>query len=90
MEDGQLNLVATISKSGYFNIIFTAISVKETEDSFAARKAEAEKAIEEQEKANETAGNQYSYIDKNLTANTEYSYKIAAVVDGKTSLCPEH
>lgn len=85
VEDGQLNIVATISKSNYFNIIFTAISVKETEDSFAVRKAEAEKAIKEQEKANETAGNQYSYIDKNLTANKEYSYKIAAVVDGKTS-----
>lgn len=64
------------AKAVILTLSFTAISVKETEDSFAARKAEAEKAIEEQEKANETAGNQYSYIDKNLTANTEYSYKI--------------
>lgn len=84
--DGQLNIVNTVSKDGQLGIYFTAISIKETDDSYAARYAEYEAAKKAQESEQGTEDEvRYVYTDNAVASNTTYSYKIAAVVDGHTS-----
>ncbi len=85
--DGQINFVNKVSKNNYAALYFTAITIEETDESYAARVAEAKAAYEaEHAKDEETSGEtKYSFVDTGLTANTTYSYQIAAVVDGKTS-----
>lgn len=81
VKDGQMNIVNTVSKTGYAALYFTAIEIKDVNyDTWAAEKASAsEKAAEE---STET---RYSYVDRTVKSNMTYSYKIAAVVDGKSS-----
>jgi hypothetical protein len=81
--DGQLNLTNTISKSGNPGIYFTALEIKSTDyDEWLENK---NNSSNENSNENSKESKTYVYTDKSVKAGSSYSYKIAAVVDGKTS-----
>ena len=82
--DGQLNLVNTVTKNGYAALYFTGLEIKTEgyDEALAAYEAaqssqDAETVIDE--------NTVFSYVDETVEGNTNYSYKVAAIVDGKVS-----
>lgn len=77
VSDGLLNIVNATSKSNNPAIYFTGIEIVQT--------AMAEPESGEEDDIVVDNNVKYAYTDTNLKGNTSYTYKIAAVVDGKTS-----
>lgn len=79
--DGVLNIVNTPSKNGYPGNYFTGLTIKDVNyDEWAAAQDK-----NDGENTEDTTDVTYVYTDKTVDAGKTYSYKIAAIVDGKTS-----
>ena len=86
--DGKLNLVNAVTKNGYAAMYFTGFEIKT---------ANYDEALAEYEAAQSgaqggalggvgvSADTVFSYVDDTVDGNTTYLYKVAAIVDGKTS-----
>jgi hypothetical protein len=74
-EAGQISVTSNSASNA--RAVLSAIVITELEPIYAE--------AEETEEAAEASNTVYSFVDTGLSANTTYSYKIAAVVDGKTS-----
>ena len=83
VSDGTLNIVSTVSKKDFCALYFTGIEIKDvTYDEWLLEKEASESESESDEDTNEDL---YSFVDDTVEAGSSYSYKIAAVVDGKDS-----
>ncbi len=81
--DGQLNLVNTVTKTGYAAMFYTGFEIKTAnyDEALAAYEAAQNTTTE----TTATENSLYSYVDTTVSGNTTYSYKVAAIVDGKIS-----
>ena len=78
--DGTLNIVATVSKTGYAALFFTGIEIKDTEyDEWLSNKEQTSS------QEDDNSEQYYVYVDEDVEAGRSYSYKIAAIVDEKDS-----
>ncbi|WP_022770383.1 rhamnogalacturonan lyase family protein [Butyrivibrio sp. NC2007] len=86
--DGKLNLVNTVTKNGYAAMYFTGFEVKTANYDEALAKYEAAQSGAQGGSASGSgvsADTVFSYVDETVEGNTNYLYRVAAVVDGKTS-----
>ncbi len=79
--DGTLNIVSAISKNSYCSLYFTAIEIKDVNYD----KWLSEKDTKTSQSTVDNSEDLYVYTDKNVEGGKSYSYKIAAIVDGKPS-----
>lgn len=81
--DGKLNLVNAVTKNNYSAMYFTGYEIKTANYDEALA---AYEAAQNSENANVIdADTVFSYVDDTVSGNTTYSYKVAAIVDGKVS-----
>ena len=79
--DGVLNVVNTVSKNGMAALYFNGLTIKDVNyDEWLASKDN-----DEEKDTEDTTDKTYVYTDKTVESGKTYSYKIAAIVDGKTS-----
>lgn len=72
--DGTLDIKVTLTEGFAGSTILSGLIIKSVEEDKPAEKPEQPEGKDV-----------YSYTDTTVKSNTQYSYKIAAVVDGKTS-----
>ncbi len=86
--DGRLNLVNTVTKNGYAAMYFTGFEIKTVDyDEALARYEAAQSGAQSGASVGSevSADTVFSYVDETVDGNTTYLYKVAAVVDGRTS-----
>lgn len=82
--DGRLNLVNTVTKNGYAAMYFTGFEIRTAgyDDALARYEAAQNGTLGGSGVSADTV---FSYVDDTVAGNTTYLYKVAAIVDGKTS-----
>ena len=97
--DGVLNIVNQSSKTNMSALYFTGLEIKEVTTDSASTASEVAEESQPSEELTISLNNvrtvaasdsdktvkYYSYVDKTVKSDAVYRYKIAAVVDGKTS-----
>lgn len=86
VSDGTLNIVVQTSKNGYGSMYFTGIEIKDVDyDNYLSESKASSTKDDATNKDDADTTGRYVYTDKDVEAGHSYSYKIAAIVDGKDS-----
>lgn len=83
--DGTLNILVQTSKSGYGSMYFTAVEIKDVDYDKWLSDSESSKESDAANSKTDYSDDLYVYTDKDVEAGHSYSYKIAAIVNGKDS-----